>query len=145
MTGPRQDQGMTLIEVLVAMALLAIGMSGILALFSTAVSLQAQATVRLDVALLFPGVVQAITQDLSVRAGSGGLASDGEYPVPGAPRYRYRVLVREDPTEPDGDVRMCRVSLVAVIGGQENVYDFGYLPMVPADDREALKRTLRER
>jgi prepilin-type N-terminal cleavage/methylation domain-containing protein len=145
MSRPREDRGMTLIEVLVAMALLLVGMSGILALFSTAVSLQAEATERLDVALLFPGVIQSITEDLAGRAGAGALALDGEYPVPGAPRYRYRVLVREDPTDPGGPVRMCHVSLVAVIGGQESVYDFGYLPVVPADDRDALKRILRER
>jgi len=144
------DAGFTLTEVLVAMGLLAIGMAGILSLFSAAVTLQREATERMDVALLLPGVMGEVRADLErlVREKRNWSLSDlnrRELPVPADPRYRYRVTFAEDPSAGSGNVFLCRVELLARRRGEARTYDFGYLPIVIDESNDARIRDLMGR
>jgi len=138
----RADSGFTLTEVLVAMGLLAIGMAGVLSLFSAAVTLQRESATRMDVALLLPGVMAEVRAELSQRAfGKEGRAGmkrlEGiELPVPGNPRYRYRITLEDDPTDPSGGIILCRVELLARERGTSRAYDFGYLPLILEKDND---------
>ena len=140
--------GFTLTEVLVAMGLLAIGMTGILSLYGAAITLQRESTERMDVALLLPGVMEEVRSELSRRAAGkeGRLGMKGlegvELPVPGNPRYSYRVTLDEDPTDPTGRVILCRVELIAKSRGASKAYDFGYLPVILERDNDARIREL---
>ena len=138
----RSESGFTMTEVLVAMGLLAVGMTGILSLFAAAVQLQQESAERMDVALLFPGVMSEVRAELTRRVsgkeGRSGMKSlEGILlPVPGNARYRYRVSLEEDPTDPSGRVVLCRVELLAKTRGALRAYDFGYLPIILEKDND---------
>jgi prepilin-type N-terminal cleavage/methylation domain-containing protein len=138
-------RGFSLIEVLVAMGLLAIGMSGIMALFSTGLAMQKEAVERMDMDILVSGILAQVEEDLAARAaGSGGAASlnGATFAVPGNPTYRYRVFVEDLPDDPAGRVVLCRVQVIARARGRERLYDLGYLPVVPRENQDALIRGL---
>ena len=67
----RTDRGFSLIEILVATSLLVIGMTGVLALFTTALTLESEAEQRTDVALALPEAVREIETVLGVAAYGG--------------------------------------------------------------------------
>jgi hypothetical protein len=130
------------------MGLLAIGMAGILSLYSAAVTLQRESAERMDVAMLLPGVMAEVREELNRRfAGKEGRTGmkglEGvELPVRGNPRYRYRVTLEDDPTDPTGMVVLCRVELIARARGSSRAYDFGYLPIILEKDNDDRIREL---
>jgi len=139
------------VEVLVAMGLLAVGMTGILSLFGAAVTLERESSERMDVALLLPGVMDEVTLELNRRArgqvGKADVAAlDGStFPVSQNPRYSYRITLADDPTDPAGRIVLCRVELLARVRGGFRSYDFGYLPIVLEADNDARIQKLLEK
>lgn len=143
----RAEGGFTLIEVLVALFVLGVGVSGLLALFNTGVGLQKEAVERMDVALILPGILRSVEDELSDRSeGPRDLpdAPGEERPVPGHPAYAWRVRLHEDPSDPSGRVVLCRVEILAPPWDQGRVYSFPYLPIVPQRSNDARIRALLE-
>lgn len=135
---------MTLVEVLVAMGILIIGMSSLLLLFNTAVTIQRDAAERSDTAILSAEVMALVRDRIGreLAAGTGERDLEGRtFEVPSDPRYRYRVQVQDDPSDPSGKARLVRVLLVALRDGAESVHDLGVVPVVPRPgmDAEALE------
>jgi prepilin-type N-terminal cleavage/methylation domain-containing protein len=147
--GSRARGGFSLIEILVAMGLLVVGMSGILALFSASLALQKQAAERLDVGLSLSAIQAEVEQDLARRLAADSKVSPlklsgAEFPVPGDRVYKYRVTLQALPGDASGRGYLCRVVVVARERGQENLYDLGYIPVVPRPDNDALIRSTQE-
>ncbi len=143
-TKRRSDQGFSLIEILVATALLVIGMTGVLALFTTALTLEAEAEQRTDVALALPEAVREIETVLGVAAYGGkavGAAAagqakgvlSGEFPLRAAGgSYRCRWSVDAAPGGLDARASFVKIEIVIGAGtGDEKVYDFGRIPASP--------------
>jgi prepilin-type N-terminal cleavage/methylation domain-containing protein len=147
MSARRGERGFTLIEILVASTLLVVGMTGILALFTTALALEAEAEERTDVALALPEALREVESEVGAaaygikkpadpkagdparkKAGLGGefdLAMAG-----GAYRCRWSTEAAAD----GSDARAVFVHLRIVVGAgtdDEKVYDFGRLPIAP--------------
>ncbi len=140
----KRAHGFSLIEVLLAMGILVVGMTGVLALFNTALQLQKRATERIDLSLHIPTVMAEIEADLAARLSTDVRAVqklDGSiFPVPGDSRWRYRVTTAAIPGDPIGRGLLCRVELLSLRGGDDQVHDLGYLPVVPRADNDALLR-----
>ena len=142
--------GFTLIEVLAAMMVLLVGMIGVFALFASSLSLQKEATERMDVALNLSAVMSQVQADLADRVegrGSGGTTLSGQtFPVPGNEGYSYRVTLEPIPDDLSGRGFFCRVEIIARYRGEERVYDMGYRPIVPeADNDVRIRRLLKGR
>ncbi len=148
MTGrapPWKSGGFSLIEVIAAMGLLVIGMSGILALFSAALALQKEATERIDIGLSWLAVQAEVERDLAAHIELKGRARlkelDGvDLPVPGDSRYRYRVTLQPMTDDPLGRGYWARIEILARTQGRERVHDLGYIPIIPEKDNDALIR-----
>lgn len=144
------DQGgFTLVEVLVALGVLLVGMTGVFSLFATALSLQREATERMDTALILPTIISEVEGDLAERL-EGGVRnvlalSGATLPVPGIPAYRYRVTMEPMPDDPEGRAYFCRIEILARHRGQDRVYDMGYRPVIPEPDNEVRIRELSTR
>jgi len=143
----RRADGFTLIEVLVAMFILAIGVTGVLGVFTTGVGLQKEATERMDVALMLPGILDGVQEELSRQARGEDRdvlpTFEGRtFVVPGWERYHYRVRLEQDPNDPTNRVWLCSVELLAPPVGEGRVYAFPYLPIVPEEDNDARIRAL---
>jgi len=148
MMGRRHNNGgFTLLEVLMAMAVLLLGMTGIFAVFGASLSLQKEAAERLDVSLALSAVMGQVQEDLAERMGgkeSGARSrlTGQEFPVPGTPGYKYRVTVEPVPDDPSGRGCFCRIEIIARFRGEDRVYDMGYRPIVPEPDNDARIRAL---
>jgi prepilin-type N-terminal cleavage/methylation domain-containing protein len=142
--GRRRDAGFTLVEILVATSLLVIGMSGVLALFSTALALEAEAEERTDVALALPEAIREIEQALGASAygvapagpAAAGVkkgALKGEFPLRGAGGvYVCRWSVEGSPGSLDVRASFVKVEIVVGAGSDdEKIYDFGRIPASP--------------
>jgi prepilin-type N-terminal cleavage/methylation domain-containing protein len=139
--------GFTLVEILIAMSILLLGMTGIFSLFSTALSLQKEATERFDVSIQLSSIIAQVQDDLAHRVsasgGSGTKGLDGQtFPVPGSNQYTYRVTLEPIPDAPDDRGFFCRIEILAKNRGDERVYDMGYRPIVPEPDNDARIREL---
>jgi prepilin-type N-terminal cleavage/methylation domain-containing protein len=138
MNAARKNQGsagFTLIEVLIAMALLVIGMTGIMTLFSVALDLEAKAAERHDVSAALPDVINRIADDLAAK----GVAADsrarnrklgGEFKLSENSRYKCSYTIEAVPGDHDGRCVMARVQIIAPAPGGERAIDFGYVPVV---------------
>jgi prepilin-type N-terminal cleavage/methylation domain-containing protein len=133
--GPAGQSGFTLIEVLIAMSLLVIGMTGILTLFSVALDLEAKAAERHDIAAALPDVLNMIADDLAGK----GLATDsramarrggGEFKLSEGSRYRCSYTIESLSGDHDGRCVAAHVKIIAPAPGGERAIDFGYLPVV---------------
>lgn len=127
--------GFTLIEVLIAMALLVIGMTGILTLFSVALDLEAKAAERHDVSAALPDVVNRIADDLARRSGAADSRSalkkgGGEFKLSETSRYKCSYTIEALPGDHDGRCVLARVQIIAPAPGGERAIDFGYVPVV---------------
>jgi len=80
--------GFTLVEVLVAMAILVTGMVGVLAVFATATRSHARAVHSIEAANIAAGVV---AEARARFRGTGTLPTGTAEKVPGKPRYTYDV------------------------------------------------------
>ena len=137
--------GFTLIEVLIAMGLLVIGMTGILTLFSVALDLEAKAAERHDIAAAMPEVHQ---QDRGRpegppdhRLAARTSASANEFPLlRGLALPRARYVVEHFPGDHDGRCVLARVQIIVPAPGGERAIDFGYLPVVLPSPNAALIR-----
>ena len=137
----RSDAGFTLIEIILALGVLLVGMTGIFSLFATALGLQKEATERMDTALNLPSIMSEIEAELADRVlhQGGGLSNltGVVLPVPGNPNYRYRLTVEPMPDDPEGRAFFCRIEVLARYRGEDRVYDMGYRPVIPEPDNEA--------
>jgi prepilin-type N-terminal cleavage/methylation domain-containing protein len=140
----RNEPGFTLIEVLIAMALLVIGMTGILTLFSVALDLEAEAAERHDVASAMPEVLRLVAEDLRGRAASTDSralrGSRREFPLAAGSRYKCAYEVEAYPGDHDGRCLLARVQIIVPAPGGERAIDFGYLPVVLPSSNAALLR-----
>jgi prepilin-type N-terminal cleavage/methylation domain-containing protein len=142
-----EERGFSLIEILVAASLLVIGMSGILALFTTALALEAEAEERTDVSLALPEALREIEHAVGVAAygkkavgargaavpakGQGGLGGEFDLMFAGG-AYRCRWSTDAPPDAVDARAVFAHVRIVVGAGtADEKVYDFGRLPMAP--------------
>jgi len=134
------ESGFTLIELLAATALLVIGMTGILALFTTALRLESEAEQRIDVALALPEALREVERRVGQAMygapagakGQGKPAASGEFALAGAGgTYRCRWTTEAAPGH--GDVRgvIATITLLPGPSGDDIQYDFGRLPIVP--------------
>jgi prepilin-type N-terminal cleavage/methylation domain-containing protein len=141
----RRDSGFTLIEVLLAMGLLVIGMTGILTLFSVALDLEAKAAERHEVASAMPEVINRIADDLKGRPLSAESRSNrrvaNEFPLTEGSRYKCSYVVEHFPGDHDGRCVFARVQIIVPAPGGERAIDFGYLPVVLPSPNAALIRT----
>jgi prepilin-type N-terminal cleavage/methylation domain-containing protein len=136
--------GFTLIEVLLAMGLLVIGMTGILTLFSVALDLEAKAAERHEVAASIPEVINRIADDLRGRPGVTDTRPNrrvaNEFPLAEGSRYRCSYEVEHFPGDHDGRCVLARVKIIVPAPGGERAIDFGYLPVVLPSPNAALLR-----
>jgi prepilin-type N-terminal cleavage/methylation domain-containing protein len=138
--------GFTLIEILVAMALLVIGMTGILSLYTVAMDLQARAAERLDVAISVPELLNRVGDDFASRAtgtpdGRLPKGTSHEFPLQEGSRLRCAYQVEPFPGENDGRCVLARIQVVVPGRGGERSIDFGYLPIVLPSPNAALLRS----
>ena len=143
------QSGFTLIEVIVALGVLLVGMTGIFSLFSTALNLQKEATERMDVALTLPAILTEVEEALAARLEgesqqSASALNGAVLEVPGNPIYRYRVQVEPIPDDPDGRGFFCRIEILARSQGEDRVYDMGYRPIIPEPDNDLRIKELIE-
>jgi prepilin-type N-terminal cleavage/methylation domain-containing protein len=140
----RVESGFTLIEVLIAMGLLVIGMTGILTLFSVALDLEARAAERTDVAAAMPDVFNKVAEDLASRsAGTDSRALRGsrlEFPLWDGSRYRCSYALEAMPGDHDGRCVLARIQILVPAPGGERAIDFGYLPIVLPSQNAAILR-----
>jgi prepilin-type N-terminal cleavage/methylation domain-containing protein len=140
----RADSGFTLIEILIAMGLLVIGMTGILTLFSVALDLEARAAERTDIAVAMPEVLNRVAEDLSGRAAATDTRSikgaRNEFPLAEGSRYRCSYVVETLPGDHDGRCVLARIQIIVPAPGGERAIDFGYLPVVLPSPNAALVR-----
>ncbi|MBL4771410.1 MAG: prepilin-type N-terminal cleavage/methylation domain-containing protein [Planctomycetes bacterium] len=104
----QRKSGFTLIEVILAVGILALGMTSVLGLFTFGAALTQSAALRTQSA----GMIESITADLEVRlfpAGEDGMPSEPvdlvDQRVPGVERARYNVVstpVEGGPLAEDG-------------------------------------------
>ena len=146
MIGRTRTAGFTLIEVLIAMALLVIGMTAILTLFSVALDLEARAAERTDVAAAMPDVLNRIADDLSRRGGGAdsraiAKGAAGEFHLSEGSRYKCTYVVESLPGDSDGRCVLARVQIIVPAPGGERAIDFGYLPVVLPSPNAALIRS----
>jgi prepilin-type N-terminal cleavage/methylation domain-containing protein len=104
----KQQAGFTLIEVLLAVGILALGMTSVLGLFTFGAALTQAAALRTESA----NVIESVTADLELRlfpAGEDGMPGEPvdltDQPVPGIERARYNVTalaVEGGPLAEDG-------------------------------------------
>ncbi len=145
-----KNRGFTVIEVLLAMSLLVIGMTGIMSIFTVALSLQKEATERWDAGINLHQVQAEVERDLgarlngSTKAGPGDLTGK-DFPVPGEPGLRYRVTLEAMSDDPTGRGFWGRIEPIARSRGQERVYDLGYVPLIPERTNDALIRGMLNR
>jgi prepilin-type N-terminal cleavage/methylation domain-containing protein len=147
MTAPRCHEdagGFTLIEVLIAMGLLVIGMTGILTLFSVALNFEAQAAERTDIANAMPEIMNRVAADLRVRTSSADTRAlkgqRNEFPLAPGSRYRCSYTVELFPGEHDGRCVLARIQVIVPAPGGERAVDFGYIPIVLPSPNAALLR-----
>ncbi len=132
--GPRE--GFTLIEILIAMALLVIGMTGIMTLFSVALDLEAKAAERQAVATALPDVINRISDDLAQRSKAGAdsravaKGTAGVFPLSEGSRYKCSYTIEALPGDHDGRCVAARVQIIVPAPGGERAVDFGYVPVV---------------
>jgi prepilin-type N-terminal cleavage/methylation domain-containing protein len=142
----RIEAGFTLVEIIVAMGVLLVGMTGIFSLFATALGLQREATERMDTALNLPSIMSEVENEVAIRFQDPQKGPDvlngAVFPVPGNAAYRYRLTVEPMPDDPEGRAFFCRIEILARYRGQERVYDMGYRPIIPEPDNEARIRQL---
>ena len=138
------ERGFTLIEVLMAMSLLVIGMTGILTLFSVALDLEARAAERHDIASAIPEILNKIADELKgkpiVSDSRSGKRTEGEFPLTDGSRYKCSYLVEPFPGESDGRCVLAHVRILVPAPGGERAIDFGYLPVVLPSPNAALIR-----
>jgi prepilin-type N-terminal cleavage/methylation domain-containing protein len=136
--------GFTLIEVLMAMSLLVIGMTGILTLFSVALDLESRAAERHDIASAIPEILNQIADELKGKPISTdsrpGKRTEGEFPLSDGSRYKCSYLVEPFPGEHDGRCVLAHVKILVPAPGGERAIDFGYLPVVLPSPNAALIR-----
>ncbi len=143
---PNQTAGFTLLEILVAMALLVIGMTGIISLFTTALDLESRAAERTDIGVAFPDVLSRVKVDVAEQQKSGGArpksgkAVSNEFVLEGMPRYRCRYTLEQIPGDTDGRGYFANITIVVPGPGGDREYDFGYLPILMPSPNEALLR-----
>jgi prepilin-type N-terminal cleavage/methylation domain-containing protein len=143
-------RGFTVIEVLLAMSLLVIGMTGIMSIFTVALALQKEATERWDAGINLLQVQAEVERDLGARLGGSTKAgpadlSGKDYPVPGEPGLRYRVTLEAMADDPTGRGFWGRIEIIARAKGQERSYDLGYVPLIPERTNDALIRGMLNR
>lgn len=147
-SGSRNEAGFSLVEVLIALGVLLVGMTGVLALFTTALGLQARAVERQEIARESDRIVLAIQDDLTERLTGGGEAvriTGVEFPVPGQPRMRYIADIEPMPDDAGGRGVFAAVRLLVRERGRDREYDLGALAIIPRPDTDALIRELRAR
>jgi prepilin-type N-terminal cleavage/methylation domain-containing protein len=136
--------GFTLIEVLMAMSLLVIGMTGILTLFSVALDLEAKAAERHEVASAIPEVLNQIADELKGKPISAdsrpGKRTEGEFRLSPGSRYKCSYLVEPFPGDHDARCVLAHVKIIVPAPGGERAIDFGYLPVVLPSPNAALIR-----
>ncbi|MAG57295.1 MAG: hypothetical protein CMJ83_13460 [Planctomycetes bacterium] len=142
-----RQAGFTLIEILVAMGILLMGMTGIFAVFAASLALQKEATERFDVSMQLSAVMAQVQGDLAASldgksAGDATRLSGQRFPVPDNPNYSYRVWLEPIPDDPSGRGWFCRIEIIAKSRGDERVYDMGYRPIIPEPDNDARIRKL---
>jgi Tfp pilus assembly protein PilV len=122
-----------LIEILVALSVLLIGMSGILALLSTGVALSRDGAHRADAALLVEDLLHAAVDSIRAREGTGSKDAANvrieRTPVPGRNDFNYEATFVRLPGEKE------RTSLVTLtishfVRGRERTHRFGPYPVV---------------
>jgi prepilin-type N-terminal cleavage/methylation domain-containing protein len=140
----KREAGFTLIEVLLAMGLLVIGMTGILTLFSVALDLEAKAAERHEVAAAMPEIVNRIADDLKRHPVAADSRSNrraaNEFPLAEGSRYRCSYVVEQFPGDHDGRCVLARIQIIVPAPGGERAIDFGYLPVVLPSPNAALIR-----
>ncbi len=104
----KDKAGFTLIEVVLAVGILALGMTSVLGLFTFGAALTQAAALRTESA----GMIESITQDLEIKLfppGENGIPSEPkdllDQQVPGIERARYNVVsvpVEDGPVAEDG-------------------------------------------
>lgn len=147
-SGTQSRGGFSLIEVLIALGVLLVGMTGVLALFTTALGLQQRAVERQEIAREADAIVLRIEDDLTRRITGGGEAvriTGVEFPVPGQQRMRYVADLEPIPDDPGGRGVFAHVRLLVRERGRDREYDLGALTIVPRPDQDALIRELRTR
>jgi len=100
---PRPAGGFTLLEMLVAMALLAVGLSSVLALFTFGAGLRRTSEERERAALAAEAIVADLRRALFPLESDGSVGDPPplvDQPVPNAPGLAYSAVLREDPALP---------------------------------------------
>lgn len=106
---PSARCGLTLVEVLIAMALLLFGLSALLGLFQFGAGLESEARSDAELAPAVESLVAEVRASAWLLDRSGAIAGIREMralPVPGASQYRYDLEV--EPSG-DGEVRLARL------------------------------------
>ncbi len=140
-----RQSGFTLVEILVAMGLLVIGMTGIISLFSAALDLETEASERMEASLLLPEALERVGDEAAARANAtagarGRNRGDGEFVIGTTGRWRCRYLFESVPGDDVGREVLARVTLTVPSPGGDRRYDFGYIPIILPSDNVVILR-----
>lgn len=127
----KRQAGFTLVEILVAFALLLVGMTGIISMFSAGLRLERAGTRAFDGALLLDEITPAVREEIRARAAgaSGEEIVIGRTPVPDRPGLSYDAAARPIEDSLDGRGYLVRVRVFSAGADEDDASSFGWLPM----------------
>jgi len=97
---PREEKGFTLIEMVVAMGILLVGMTSILALLAFGLAVHRTSAKKAETALVVEGIVHRLPQLVFPKDPDKPARSLGSRPVPGHPGLVYSVEVEPNQESP---------------------------------------------
>ncbi|MCB9831977.1 MAG: prepilin-type N-terminal cleavage/methylation domain-containing protein [Planctomycetes bacterium] len=123
--------GFTLIEVLVAMSVLLIGMTGIITLFSTGLGLERRGSLAVDAAVALEDVMPEVRRQIEERLGEDGGVDAVDLPrnpIPGWVGLDYLARARRMPESNNPSAWMLEVRVIPRGVPEDQGLSYGYLP-----------------
>ncbi len=127
--------GFTLVEILVALGILLVGMTGVMALLSAGVALEKDGADRAESALLVRELLEQARADAAEAPEDGGPAAAAvPQPVPGRPGVSYTARFTAIPGDPTGRARVVVIEIQREVRGRVRSERYG--PYTVILDRE---------
>lgn len=129
----RADAGFTLVELLVAFSILLVGMTGIITMFATGLSLEREATLSFEATTVLEDLRPEVIERMRLEV-TGGRQGQGmtlqRRPVEGYPGLQYEVRAIQAPEDPWDRVWLVEIVVLAPTTSGFREFSNGMLPVV---------------